>query len=275
MSVYAYTFAETLLKIENVCLSFNGRPVLRDVCAEIKNVIRPGHSQGQVVGFLGPSGIGKTQLFRILAGLNRPSSGQVLITEKFLPVAAGTVGVVAQNYLLFDHRTVFSNLLKAGEQAGLRGRELKEKASVLLERFKLLDHAEHYPAQLSGGQRQRVAIAQQLMCSQHFLLMDEPFSGLDPLMKDEACELITEVAAMDELATIVVITHDIGSAIQVSDTLWLMGRDRDAEGNIVPGARIQESYNLMDRGLAWRPNITALPEFAQCLRDVRERFQTL
>lgn len=105
--------------------------------------------------------------------------------------------------------------------------------------------------------------------------MDEPFSGLDPLMKDECCHLVSEVAAMNEFTTIIVVTHDIGSAIQVADTLWLMGRGRDAEGNVIPGAYIKDTVDLMARGLAWRPDLADSPEFAACAREVRAKFQTL
>jgi polar amino acid transport system ATP-binding protein/sulfate transport system ATP-binding protein len=276
MSTAEYSLAETLMDIRGVSLTLGGRLILKDVTASIKNIVRPPpHTQGQVVGFLGPSGIGKTQLFRILAGLNKPTTGEVLVTENLVPVQAGMVGVVAQHYPLFGHRTVFGNLMLAGRLAGLDRSAANERASKLLARFGLDDRAEAWPAELSGGQRQRVAIMQQLMGSDHFLLMDEPFSGLDPIMKDEACKLITEVAAMHELTTIIVVTHDIGSAIQVSDTLWLMGRDRDAEGKAIPGARIKATHDLIGRGLAWREDITAMPEFAECVREVHAAFKSL
>ncbi len=137
------------------------------------------------------------------------------------------------------------------------------------------DRANVYPAQLSGGQRQRVAIAQQFMCSEHFLLLDEPFSGLDPMAIDRVCEMLNEVAGLHELNTIVVVTHDISAALEVSDTIWLMGRDRDAAGKIIPGAKIQTSYNLIERGLAWRDGITSTPEFLATLGEVRARFPSL
>jgi NitT/TauT family transport system ATP-binding protein len=273
--VHEYTQGATLIKAEGVNVTLGGCPILRDLNLEVKDLRRPGAVAGQVVGLLGPSGVGKTTLFRVLAGLDRPDAGRVLIGEQAVPVQRGMVGVVAQHYPLFMHRTVMGNLLVAGKRAGLAHKAAVEKATGLLTRFGLLDHSGKYPAQLSGGQKQRVAIAQQFMCSEHFLLLDEPFSGLDPMAIDRVAELLNEVACMHELNTIVVVTHDIGAALEVADTIWLMGRDRDAEGKIIPGAKIKESYNLIERGLAWRDGIATEPAFLETLREIRARFPTL
>jgi polar amino acid transport system ATP-binding protein/sulfate transport system ATP-binding protein len=275
MEPFKYELKATVLKAEGVSVTLGGTPILRDVNLEIKDVVRPDKVAGQVVGLLGPSGIGKTSLFRVLAGLETPDAGRVLIGDPGVPVRRGMVGVVAQHYPLFAHRTVMGNLLVAGRRAGLKGDAAKEKAVGFLKRFGLEDKGKHYPPQLSGGQRQRVAIAQQFMCSEHFLLLDEPFSGLDPMGIDRVAELLTEVACMHELNTIVVVTHDIAAALEVADTIWLMGRDRDEKGQIVPGARIQESYNLIERGLAWRDGIATTPEFMLAMREIRARFPTL
>ncbi len=268
-------YGSTLLRVANVSLALGGRPVLRDVNLEIRDVIRPGRTTGQVVALLGPSGIGKTQLFRILAGLNPPDSGSVVLGEGAVPVQRGMVGVVAQSYPLFQHRRVLGNLLVAGRQAGLSADAAETRAREYLARFKLDDAADKYPAQLSGGQRQRVAIAQQFMCTEHYLLMDEPFSGLDIVQVGNVIDLVQEVASVHEFNTIIVVTHDIAAALAVADHVWLLGRDRDASGATVPGARIQESYDLIERGLAWQENVTETPEFAATLREVRARFRTL
>ena len=269
------TYTETLLKIDHVNLSYGDKVILRDVNAEIRDIVRPGRTQGQVVGFLGPSGIGKTQLFRIIAGLNHPTSGQVLVSSALTPVKPGMVGVVAQNYPLFENRTIFSNLILAAKQIEKTTDAAHEKVLKYLKRLDMLECSQLYPAQISGGQRQRIAIAQQLLCSEHFLLMDEPFSGLDLVMEAKVCELINEIACLDELNTIIVVTHDVTAAATVADHLWLMGRDRDAVGNIIPGARIQETYDLIERDLCWQPAITNSTKFLEFVREVKERFQTL
>ena len=185
MSNTPYTLHGTLLSLQGVKKSYGDTQVLCDVNYEVKDVHRNGVLQGQVVGLLGPSGVGKSTLLRIIAGLEAPDSGKILIGPQQLPTRAGQVGVVAQNYPLFEDRSVMDNLLLGGRQGGLSRSDAQKKAMEILERFGLSHRANVYPMQLSGGQRQRAAIAQQLLCSSHLLILDEPFSGLDPVMKDE------------------------------------------------------------------------------------------
>ena len=268
-------YKSIILSVRNVCLTLSGKRILSGVDADIRDVDRPGQVTGQVVGLLGPSGIGKTRLFRIIAGLDAPDTGSVLVGEAQVPVHRGMVGVVAQNYPLFEHRSVMGNLVIAGRRAGHPREAAARKAVEYLDRFGLTGCGDKYPFQLSGGQRQRVAIAQQFMCSEHFLLMDEPFSGLDPVAVERVCELIGELANAHTLNTIIVVTHDIAAAIAVSDTLWLMGRDSNAEGALVPGAKVRATYNLIERGLAWRPDVASTAEFTDLHREIRERFRLL
>ena len=272
-----YEVKDVLISIDSVSLQLGGKPILRDVKAEVRDIVRPGCTQGQVVGILGPSGIGKTQLSRIMSGLQAPSSGAVVIHDgdKRTVVEPGLVGVVAQNYPLLRHRTVLGNLEVAARQHGLSSDDARTKSMEMLEKFGLLDRATFYPSQLSGGQRQRVAIAQQLLCSDHFIIMDEPFTGLDPLMKDLTCELIQTVALMDERNTIFVVAHDIAAVTAISDTLWLLGRDRDESGAVVPGSRIQARYDLASMGMAWEPGISETPRFAALVAEVKSRFKSL
>jgi ABC-type nitrate/sulfonate/bicarbonate transport system ATPase subunit len=269
-----YTLGERLLTLDNVCVRYD-RPVLEGVSGHIDDIHREGVQQGQVVCLLGPSGIGKSQLFRCIAGLQKPSAGRVLLNGSQREVRPGEVGVVAQNYPLFNHRTVWGNLMLAARRHGRPAQQARDDCLALLERFGLADSARRHPMMLSGGQRQRVAIAQQLLCSSHFLLMDEPFSGLDPLAKSRVCETLIDVSTTHELNTIIVVTHDIESAIRISDTLWLLGRNRDASGQPAAGAAIQQVVDLAAQGLAWDPDIESRPQFRELAAELKARFETL
>ena len=270
-----YELRSTVLAARGISLSLGGTPILRGLDLEVRDVVRPGTCTGQVVALLGPSGVGKTTLLRVLAGLQQPDAGTVLVGTEGAPVERGMVGVVAQNYPLFAHRTVLGNLAVAGRRAGLSRAAAQARAADMLRRFDLFDRAGLYPAQLSGGQRQRVAIAQQFMCSEHFLLLDEPFSGLDPIAVGRVVEMLVEVANLDELNTIIVITHDIAAALEVAETVWLLGRDHRADGTPVPGARIQGTYDLMACGLAWHKGIGSSPRLLEMVAEIRSRFSRL
>jgi ABC-type nitrate/sulfonate/bicarbonate transport system ATPase subunit len=264
----AYTTKERVLTVDKLNLRYGNKQILRDISLTIENLSRPGMEQGQVVALLGPSGIGKTQLFRCLAGLQPPTSGSVLLNETRTPVHAGQVGVVFQNYPLMKSRTVWSNLKLATASSG----KTDDEITVFLQRFDLLDKKDLYPAQLSGGQRQRIAIIQQMLCSTHFFLMDEPFSGLDIKMKNEVARLITEVSVAHELNTIIMTTHDIEQALRISDSIWILGFEKDDNGARIPGSTVIKKYDLAAMGLAWDQNIDQNPLFLQTLREMREMF---
>jgi polar amino acid transport system ATP-binding protein/sulfate transport system ATP-binding protein len=270
-----YTRGGVLLDLQGVTVTRGGVPVLRDLTAQVHDLVRPGMHQGQIVGLLGPSGVGKTTMFHVLAGLLKPDSGTVRIGDKGVPAQPGLVGVVAQNYVLFEHRSVLGNLVIAARQAGMSAVAAKEASMKYLERFGLAAHADKYPLQLSGGQRQRIAIAQQLLCSELYLVMDEPFSGLDVIQQENVQKLILEVSQTHEHNTIIVVTHDVSAAVAVADTIWLMGRDRDAAGNIIPGARIVDTIDLIEKGLAWQPDIRERPGYIALVNEIKERFHTL
>jgi len=257
-----YRYADRLMTIEGLNLSYGSKTILRDINLVIDDIIRPEITQGQCVALLGPSGIGKTQLFRCIAGLQRPTSGIVRINGDKDHVKAGEIGVVQQSYPLLAHRTILSNLLLVNKD--------KQKVMELLTRFGLEEHADKYPIQLSGGQRQRVAIIQQMVCSRHFLLMDEPFSGLDIIAKDKVCSLINEVNHVDELNTTIFTTHDLESSVQIADHIWVLGREKDK-----PGATVIKTIDLIERDLAWSPDITKHPNFQPTVNELKELFKTL
>jgi len=269
-----YEYQQTLLKAEGVNLNLGGRSILRNVNLDLKNIHRPGMQQGQIVGLLGPSGMGKTQLFRILSGLNIPDTGKVTL-ENGVPVTPGKVGVVAQNYPLIMHRSVMGNMIIAAKQACVPAEAAEKKISDIMSKFGIKELGDKYPSQLSGGQRQRVSIAQQLICSEHLLLMDEPFSGLDPNALDSVRDFLVDMSQLDEILSFVLVTHDIESAVRICDTLWLLGREKDEKGNPIPGANIRHTINLIDCGLAWHKGVQDKPEFFDKVKEVKSLFASL
>ena len=273
----AYELRDTILSVENVSMVLGGKQILRDVNVSIRDVYRPGYTTGQIVAFLGPSGSGKTTMLRILAGLLRPTAGNVLLGAGRTPTSRGMVGMVSQNCILFRHRTVLGNLIVAARQKSptITALEARTNSLEMLAKFGLTETADQYPSQLSGGQRQRVAISQQLLCSDHFLLTDEPFAALDYNNIQNAIKLIHEVADADELNSVVCVTHDIASALAVADRIWIMGRERDPDGNIIPGGKILREIDLIEAGLCWCPNITELPAFRDLKREIEELWPSL
>ena len=269
-----HIYKEPILTLRDISMQFGGEVVLRDISLNVLNVVRPGVSQGQVVGFYGRSGIGKSVLCRIIAGLLPPTTGTVLVANPQRPVCPGDVGFVQQRYPLFNHRTLLDNLLVAAGRKHTPA-EAKARAEDFLTRFDLALHRRKYPAQLSGGQRQRAAIAQQLLCSEHLIILDEPFSGLDIAMIDEVKKIIMEVTTLDELNTVVIVSHDLATTTAISDTLWLLGPERDAAGQCLPGATINKNhqYNLAEMGLAWQHGIQARPEFVQLIEHLKEEIR--
>jgi polar amino acid transport system ATP-binding protein/sulfate transport system ATP-binding protein len=105
--------------------------------------------------------------------------------------------------------------------------------------------------------------------------MDEPFSGLDLLAVERVTKFIADIAKTDELKTFVLVTHDVAAALAICDTVWVMGRDRDASGNIIPGARIHSTFNLIDREIAWVEGSVNSPQFFSTLKEIRELFPKL
>jgi NitT/TauT family transport system ATP-binding protein len=265
---------ETLLRVEDVSKEFlmndgGTFAALRGFSLTISNI----QGKPQIVGLLGPSGAGKTTALRIIAALDRPSSGQVEISGgaegKLRPVRLGDVGVVFQRYPLFEDLKVIDNLIAPAVRSGLPAKEAKEKALSFLDEFDLVRQGLAWPLQLSGGQRQRVAILQQLMLDRHFIILDEPFSGLDPVNVANVINLINRVAHQHTLNTFIIITHDVTSALAISNHVYLMGRERDEKDEPVPGSRVMKEYDLIAEGLAYRPDIEDLPRFAELRKEIR------
>jgi ABC-type nitrate/sulfonate/bicarbonate transport system ATPase subunit len=274
-----YIKKEVLLQARDLSLSYDGKSILRDINFCIRDIVRPGLQQGQVVSLVGRSGIGKTQLFRVLSGLQRPDAGSITIRER-VPVEKGNgsievyrermvrpgdMGVIFQNYYQFGWRTVQQSLMMAARQnKALEGKEEDAIRRYTLQ-FDIPDILHRYPAQLSGGQQQRVSIIQQLLKGSDFLLLDEPFSGLDVCVLDKVVELLLQVSLSDELKTLVIVSHDIATAAAISDTVFILGRVAGQEGST-----LVREIDLIERGLAWQKDVRQEKAFAETIREIKD-----
>ncbi len=264
---------DVLLSVKDVSLTLGDKLVLRDLSLDIIDRFRESTITGQIVGLLGPSGVGKTRLLRLIAGLDEPDKGRIEGHGGAL-MDVSKVGYVFQDYPLLEHRSVESNLRLAAKLANVSEAEGDKRVRHLIEHFGLDDRRNAYPMELSGGQRQRASIAQQLVAPRRFLLMDEPFSGLDPAALQEVSRLIVDTANIEDENTVILVTHDIRAALMVCDTLFVMGRDREGD-EFTPGARVQFKYDLVERGLSYQPNVEDKPEFTALERELRAHFRHL
>ncbi len=176
--------------------------------------------EGEFVCIIGPSGCGKSTLLRILAGIFRQSTGEIIIhrsSEKKRPLNA----MVFQEYAMFQWRTVLDNVLFGLEMQGVSQKERSDIGMKHLNRVGLTPYADHYPYQLSGGMKQRVAIARALASDPEVLLMDEPFGALDAqtrtIMQEELLKIWNE-----EKKTVVYVTHSIEEAVMLGDRVVLL-----------------------------------------------------
>jgi polar amino acid transport system ATP-binding protein len=193
---------------------------------------------GEVACLLGPSGSGKSTLLRCINHLEKIDGGRLSVDghlvgyrqkgdklyelkDREVAQRRRDIGMVFQRFNLFPHMTAVGNVMEAPNQVlGLKKRDCKAAALVLLERVGLADRAEYYPSQLSGGQQQRVAIARALAMKPKLMLFDEPTSALDPELVGEVLDVMRDLA--EGGMTMVVVTHEIGFAREVGDTLTFM-----------------------------------------------------
>lgn len=262
-----YEIKETLLQVSNVSKNYDV-PILENVSFEIKNITRPNIHQGQIVSLIGKSGSGKSTLFRILAGLEEPTSGRVQIknmdTNEYQDVKEGDMGVVFQNSYIFPWRRV-EDILDMAASANPKMKEnKKELIEHYVEIFSLSEHIKKYSKNLSGGQRQRVAIAEQILNGGDFILLDEPFSGLDTLTIDKVTQALVKIAEEDEHKTIVIVSHDLSNALAISDTAFILSKPPTAKA-----ATITAHLSLASAGLAWQPDIKENPAFRELLKQVK------
>jgi ABC-type nitrate/sulfonate/bicarbonate transport system ATPase subunit len=176
----------------------------------------------EFVCLVGASGCGKSTLLKIIAGLEQPSSGQVVLENEQVLGPGADRGMVFQNYTLFPWRSVADNIGFGLELQGLSKADRRQQIAYYLDVVGLTKFADAYPKQLSGGMKQRVAIARTLANKPTVLLMDEPFGALDAQTKEQMQKFMQELWARTHI-TILMVTHDVEEAIFLSQRIYVMG----------------------------------------------------
>ena len=253
------TDGDVLIEVKHLAKSFGDHEVLKDISLEVH--------KGEVISIIGPSGCGKSTFLRSLNLLEKPTSGTILfegteltalsndgmILKKLkalrkpkddldgppgndsqqdvnIDLVRRRIGMVFQSFNLFPHKTVKENIMLAPVKLKIMTEEeASAKADELLERIGLLDKADQYPSRISGGQQQRVAIVRALAMNPDVMLFDEPTSALDPEMVGEVLSLIKDLAFSG--MTMIVVTHEMGFAREISDRVLFFNDGVIAEEN--------------------------------------------
>ena len=213
------------VSFSNLTAKYGKNTVFSDLSLEVKS--------GEIMCLVGPSGCGKTTLVRCLLGLTRPETGTITIGDKVLfdakkkinvPVEKRNIGIVFQDYAVWPHMTVLENVSYPLKKRRVNKDLIKERAMKALEQVRMTQYANHLPSQLSGGQQQRVAIARALVVDAEVVVMDEPITNLDAKLREE---MLLEIRMIQKNlgATILYITHDQQSALQLCDRMAIMESD--------------------------------------------------
>ncbi len=187
-----------------------------------------GIEQGKLAALLGPSGSGKTTILRMIAGLDVPDTGDIMVNGvrvNDIPGSKRGIGFVFQNYALFRYMTVADNIAFGMEVQKKNKAEIRDKVEELLKLISMKDLGKRYPHQLSGGQRQRVAFARALAPDPQLLLLDEPFAAIDAKVRRELRTWLREMIGSVGVTSIFV-THDQEEAMEVADTIIVTNQGR-------------------------------------------------
>lgn len=208
------------VEMRHINKTFDGFQASRDVSFGVE--------KGHLAALLGPSGSGKTTILRMIAGLDRPDAGDIIIDGSRvndLPGSKRGIGFVFQNYALFRYMTVADNIAFGLEVRKKSKREIKSRVEELLELISMKELGKRYPHQLSGGQRQRVAFARALAPNPQLLLLDEPFAAIDAKVRRELRAWLREMIGRVGVTSIFV-THDQEEAMEVADMAIIINQGK-------------------------------------------------
>lgn len=222
-----------LLRIEGLNKHYGAQHVLKDINCNV--------NKGEFISILGPSGCGKTTLLRSIIGLEKPDDGHIFHNDveiTHLPPDKRGFSIVFQDYALFPHMTLYDNVAYGLKLKKTPPAEIKERVMNTLSLLKLSKSVKKYPSQLSGGMQQRAAIARSLVLGSDLMLLDEPFSALDAVVKVDLGDELQELRRQFDI-TMIMVTHDQEEAFTLSDRIILMHR-----GAIVADDTPANLYNM-------------------------------
>lgn len=201
----------TRLKLEHISYGYGERKILEDICLQV--------AEGEIVALLGPSGVGKSTLFNLIAGILQPQEGRLFLDGQENP--KGQVSYMLQKDLLLEHKTVLGNISLPLILKKIPKQEAEQQSLDLLSTFGLLETKNLYPRELSGGMRQRIALLRTYMLGHSLFLLDEAFSALDEMTKIELYAWYQTIHEQLGLTTFL-ITHSIEEALTLSNRIYIL-----------------------------------------------------
>ena len=220
---------KNILEVKNLSYSFGNNPILKNINIHV--------NENEMVAIVGSSGVGKSTLFNLIAGVLKKQTGEIAIngSDDYI----GKVAYMLQKDLLFEHKTIIDNVILPLIIAKVNKKEALEEGNKILKQFNLDKYANKYPQQLSGGMRQRVALIRTYMFKRKIFLLDEAFSALDAITKKELHKWYLDLKKEFNLTTLL-ITHDIEEAVFLSDRIYILG---NKPGEIIGEIKIEINPN--------------------------------
>lgn len=253
-----------MIEFKGINKIFKNNIVLYDINLKLE--------EGNIIVFVGPSGCGKTTTVKMINRLIKPTSGQILIngediSNKNVIELRRNIGYVIQQTGLFPHMTIKENIEIVAKMQKMSSKEIEEKTRELMEMVGL-DYekfANRYPAELSGGQQQRVGIARALITNPDIILMDEPFSALDPITRSQLQDELLNIQTQFK-KTIIFVTHDMDEAIKIADKICIMGKGRIIQYDD-PETILKNPANEFVSDFVGKNRIWASPEYIK-VKDI-------
>lgn len=246
------TSLNKLLQLDNIHKAFSEKKILAGIHLSLQ--------EGEIGCLLGKSGVGKSTLFNIIAGVLSPDQGRVYLRGKDITNKPGQIAYMLQKDLLIEQKTVLDNVCLPMIIQGKKKKEAKENALAYFDLFGLKGYEKAYPSSLSGGMRQRAAFLRTYLASNDILLLDEPFSSLDAITQKELYQWYLKVSQKLGLSTIF-ISHNIDEALILSDRIFILaGSPANIHQELTLNKEGQEDFSLSQKFIDYKKTILSILE---------------